>query len=203
MIALTPRLALAVVLATTLCRSAAAQSLEMSGMIGFTPSTDLERLAPELADLSIPGAFTWSVQGGHFFTPHWGVEGTFAQQRTALDVGTTAGTAELYPMTLAQVEGQLVYQFGEPDARLRPFVFGGAGATIFTAHDLESDAKAAFGLGAGLKYFRWDTVGLRGQFRYKPTRLNDDPEGDFCAPFGFCQRWLQQIEVALGAVIRF
>ena len=33
--------------------------------------------------------------------------------------------------------------------------------------------------------------------------LNDEDAGDVCVPFGFCQRSLQQIEFAGGAVFRF
>jgi hypothetical protein len=131
------------------------------------------------------------------------VEGTFSQQSTSLEVGTAAGTADLYAMRLARIEASVVYQFGDGSAQLRPFAFAGAGTTLFSAHDLESEAKAAFSLGAGVKYFRWKTVGLRGQFKYKPTWLNGDPDGSFCPPFGFCQSRLQQVEITAGAIIRF
>ena len=95
-----------------------------------------------------------------------------------------------------------MYQFGADGERLRPFVFGGAGATFLSAGDLESATKASFGLGGGVKYFPWASVGLRGQIRYKPTWLNDDAEG-VCEPFGFCQAWLQPIELGVAVVIRF
>lgn len=197
------RVVLTLVVATLLRGSAAAQSSEVGGMVSFTPSVALDRQAPELTDVNIPSGLTWTVQAAHFFTPRFGAEVTFSQQRTALEVGTAAGQADLFAMTLARIEGSVVYQFGDVDARLRPFVFGGAGATGFSAHDLDSEAKVALGLGAGLKYFRWKTVGLRGQFKYKPTWLNGDPDDTFCAPFGFCQRRLQQVEIAAGATIRF
>ncbi len=170
---------------------------------GFTPTVALDRQAPELTEVNIPGGLSWSVQGARFFTAQWGVEGTFSQQRTSLEIGTAAGADDLYTMTLARIEASVVYQFGDGSARLRPFVFGSAGTTLFSARDLESEAKPAFSLGAGVKYFRWKTVGLRGQFNYKPTWLNDDPDGTFCAPFGFCQSRLQQVEITAGGIIRF
>jgi outer membrane protein W len=182
---------------------ASAQSSEMSGLVGFTPSAGLDRQAPELDDLAIRSGMTWGTQFTHFFTPQWGVDVTWTQQASALELVTSAGAADLYSMTLSQLQADVVYQFGDADARLRPFVFGGAGATFFTARDLESETKAAFGFGGGIKYFRWRSVGFRGQFRYKPTWLNDDPEGDFCDPFGFCQGWLHQAEIVAGVIIRF
>jgi opacity protein-like surface antigen len=104
---------------------------------------------------------------------------------------------------VSQLQGDAVYHFGAPDARLRPFVFGGLGATFFSADDLESETKFSFGLGAGVKYFRWETVGLRAHFRYKPTMMNDEDAADFCDPFGFCRGTLSQVEFAGGAVVRF
>jgi Outer membrane protein beta-barrel domain len=197
------RVTVLVIALVLICQPAAAQSSEISGVLGFTSSVELARQAPELSDLRIPGGFTFSIGGTRFLTPHWGAEVSWTQQASSLEVGTQAGSAELYKMTLAQIQANVVYQFGEAEARLRPFAFGGAGATLFSAHDLESDTKAAFGFGAGVKYFRWRTVGVRGQFRYKPTWLNDDSEGSFCAPFGFCQSWLQQVDIGIGAIVRF
>jgi hypothetical protein len=31
----------------------------------------------------------------------------------------------------------------------------------------------------------------------------DEDAGDFCDPFGFCQGWLHQLEVAGGVAVRF
>ena len=39
--------------------------------------------------------------------------------------------------------------------------------------------------------------------RYKPVILADEDAGDFCDPFGFCQGWLHQVEIAGGVVVRF
>lgn len=182
---------------------ARAQSWEVSGIAAYTPSADLENKAPELSSLDIGGGFTWGLQVGRLFTPRWGVEVLWTEQASALTVGTEAGSADLFTMSIGHLHGDVVYHLGSADARLRPFVFGGLGAAFFSADDLESETKFSFGLGAGVKYFRWDTVGIRAHFRYKPTLLNDEDAADFCDPFGFCQGTLQQIEFAGGAVIRF
>ncbi len=106
-------------------------------------------------------------------------------------------------MTVRQLHGNVVRHFGGADTRLRLFVFAGLGATFFSADDLESETKLSLGLGGGVKYFPWRAIGIRGHVRYKPTLLNDEDAGDFCDPFGFCQGSLQQIEFAVGAVVRF
>jgi opacity protein-like surface antigen len=185
------------------CAPAWAQSWEVSGLAAYTPSAGLDNQAPELSSLDIGGGFTWGLQIGRLFTPRWGVEVLWTEQASALNVGTEAGSAHLFTMSIGHLHGDVVYHLGAADARLRPFVFGGLGATLFSADDLESETKFSFGFGGGIKYFRWDTIGIRAHFRYRPTMLNDEDAADFCEPFGFCQGTLQQIEFAGGAVIRF
>jgi opacity protein-like surface antigen len=180
-----------------------AQSWETSGVVAYTPSAGLDNQAPEIRELNIGDGFTWGLQAARSLTPRWSAEALWTQQSSALTVGTDAGTADLFTMTVRQLHGDVLYHFGTANARLRPFVFGGLGATFFSADDLESETKFSFGLGAGVKCFRWDAMGVRAHFRYKPTIMNDEDAADFCDPFGFCQSSLQQIEVAAGAVLRF
>ena len=184
-------------------RSAQAQSWEVSGLAGYTPSVNLDRRAPQLRDLAIRSGFTWGAQASRALTSTWAVEALWMEQASALEAGTLAGTADLFTMTVRQLQGQAVYQLGRPDSRLRPFLFAGVGATFFSADDLESETKLSFGFGGGVKYFVWSNIGVRGHFRYKPTMLDDEEAGDFCDPFGFCQGMLNQIEVAAAVVVRF
>ena len=179
-----------------------AQSWEASGLVGFTPSASIDQQANELEDLDIRSAFTWGFQGARFFGSSWGTEVLWMQQSTALELGTADGKADLFTMTVRTLDGNIVYQPGRADARWRPFLFGGVGATFFSADTVESDTKLSFDVGGGVKFFPWQSVGARAQFRYKPTFLNDSNE-DFCVPFGFCQSVLQQVEFAGGVTVRF
>jgi outer membrane protein W len=198
------RIGVLALLMTSIAVSASAQaSNELTGFGGVTPAVSLDQHALNLTDLRLRGGFTWGIAGARFFTPNWGAEIVFSQQASALEAVTPAGSGDLYRMTLARLQADAVYQFGDGDAKWRPFMFGGAGATFFAARDLESATKASFGLGGGIKYFPWKTIGLRGQFRYKPTWLNDDPDAPLCEPFGFCQQYLRPIEITAGVSIRF
>jgi len=85
----------------------------------------------------------------------------WTHQGSALTVGTDAGSTDLFPMTIRQLHGDVLYHFNAANARLRPFVFGGVGATFFSADDLESETKFSFGLGAGVKYFGHGGAGSR------------------------------------------
>jgi len=191
------------ILLWALSAPASAQSWEASGLLGYTPSVALDRRAPELTQLDIRGGFTWGLQAGHLFTPRWGAELLWMQQGSALRLTTEDGAANVFTMTIQQLHGNVLYHFGSRDAKLRPFVFGGLGATSFDGNDLVPETKFSFGLGGGVKYFPWDRIGARASFRYTPTMMNDEESEDFCDPFGFCQGSLQQIEFAVGAVVRF
>jgi opacity protein-like surface antigen len=179
-----------------------AQSWEISGLFGYTPKASIDQVAPELNAVDVNGGITWGAQVARFLSPHWGAEALWMQQRTGLGIESASGSATLFDFTAGQLHGDIVYRFSGAQARLQPFAFAGLGATFFRADDVPSETKLSLGLGGGVKYFLWRNVGVRGHFRYKPTLLNDDND-DFCDPFGFCQNTLQQVEVAVGAVVRF
>ena len=197
------RSALTLLVITLLAHSpVSAQSWEASGLVGFTPSGAIDQQAVELDDLDIRGAFTWGIQGARFFTPSWAAEVLWTQQSTALELGTADTKADLFTMKVRQLDGNIVYQMGNADSRWRPFVFGGMGATFFSADTVESETKLSLDFGGGVKFFPGRSVGARAHVRYTPTFLNDSDE-DFCDPFGFCQSVLQQVEFAAGVTMRF
>jgi len=195
--------ALAVLFCLAAPAVARAQTWELAGLFGVTPSSALERRASALDQLDIRTGFTWGLQASRALTPHVAAEVLVAQQWSALRIGTADGTADLFTMNLTQIHGNAVYYFQPPAAKMRPFVFGGLGVTILGAYAQSSETKLSFGFGGGVEYFRWKSIGVRGQFRYKPTIFGDEAAGDFCDPFGFCQGTLQQVEFAVGAVVRF
>ena len=191
--------AIAVLIASSPAR---AQSWEASGLFGFTPSATIDQRASELSDTDIRGEITWGVQGARFFTPSLGAEVLWTQQASALEVGTADGKADLFTMTVRQLHGNVVYRLGRAGAKWQPFVFGGLGATFFTADTVESETKFSLDVGGGVKFFLSRSIGARAHIRYKPTFLNDS-SSSFCDPFGFCQGVLQQIEFSAAAVLRF
>lgn len=192
-----------VILCTMAAASAEGQSWEVTGLAGYTPSVELELEAPELDEVAIRGGFTWGVQAGRLLTPRWGVEALWMRQESALEIDAAGDRADLFKLRADQIQGNVLFHFGAPGSRFQPFALAGAGATIFSADDLQSETKLSFGFGAGLKFFPWRAVGIRGHFRYKPHALSDEDAAPFCDPFGFCQNWLRQVEFAAGAVVRF
>ncbi len=178
------------------------QGFEAALLGGTTTSGGLEPAAAGITDLELSGSFTWGASVGWFFSPRLGVEASWTRQDSALVIGTDRGQAELFDVSVDQLQGSLVYQFGSEQARLRPFVSAGLGAAFFGADGLEGETKLSLALGAGVKWLPTSKVGARLQARYSPTYLHDSGS-DYCDPFGFCQSWLHQFELTGGVVFRF
>jgi len=195
-------IALAVIMILLAHTPARAQSWEASGLFGFTPSAAIDERASDLSDADIRGGFTWGLQGARFLTPSLGAEVLWTQQASAFEVGTSDGKADLFAMTVRQLHGNVVYRLGRADAKWQPFVFGGLGATFFSADAVESETKFSLDAGGGVKFFLSRMIGARAHVRYTPTFIND-PSDTFCDPFGFCQGVLHQIEFSGAVVLRF
>jgi opacity protein-like surface antigen len=178
--------------------------MEIAAMAGYTPAVTLDRHAQEVDEANIEGGFSWALQLSKFITPHWGIEGGWTEQSSSFEISTRGGDAEdLYAIDIGRLRAGVVYQFGHVDAVWQPFVFAGGGATFFGAHDIPGETKFSYDIGGGLKYMKWKNVGMRAQFRYKPTQMNDTSAGDFCDAFGYCLAALRQIDVLAGMVLRF
>jgi len=178
------------------------QGFEVSGSAGYTTPGGLQPKALGISDLKLKGAFSWGASLGWFFSPRFGVEASWARQESALEIGTAAGSAEMFDVNVDQLQGSFVLQLGGAESKLQPFLSAGAGAALFSAPNLDGETKLAFNLGAGLKWRASRRVGARLQARYTPTRLND-ASSEFCDPFGFCQSWLHQLDLTGGVVVRF
>ena len=180
-----------------------AQSWEVSLLAGYTPDAGLDRQAPELDALDVRGGFTWGGSVSRSLGRRWGAEVLWMEQQSGLKLGVEDGSPTLFEFTIGDLHANAVYHFADRDARLRPFLFAGLGATFFSGGGQPSETKLSWGLGGGVKYSPWRRVGFRGHVRYKPVNLADKDAGDFCDPFGFCQGWLHQLELAGGVVFRF
>jgi hypothetical protein len=179
------------------------QHTEISVLGGYTTAGDIEMKAPQFQELAIAGSFTVGLQAARFFDARVGVEGSWIRQHSGLSFTTRTSRGELFDVHADQLQASFVYQLGSDEARLQPFVSAGLGATLFSAPEAGTEAKLAPVVAAGLKWYPTaGNVGARILARYVPTHL-DDSESDFCDPFGFCQSWLQQLQLLGGVTFRF
>jgi outer membrane protein W len=178
------------------------QGFEVTALAGYTTPGSLEHDTRTLDDLKLAGSFTWGASLGWFFSPRLGVEASWARVGSGVELSTAEASQEMFDVTIDQLQGSLVYQFGGAESRIRPFVTAGAGASIFRSTDINTETKLALNVGAGLKWLPSKRLGARLQAKYTPTSLNDKGSA-FCDPFGFCQDWLHQFELMGGVVVRF
>lgn len=178
------------------------QGFEVTALAGYTTPGGLEHDSRTVEDLKLAGSFTWGASAGFFFSERLGVEASWARVGSGVELSTAEASQELFDVTIDQLQGSLVYQFGSAASRYRPFLTAGGGASIFSSTDIDTETKPSFGLGAGLRWLPSKRLGARLQARYTPTYLHDKGS-DFCDPFGFCQDWLHQFELAGGVVVRF
>ena len=190
------------VLAILSAAPAFSQGFEVTGLAGYTTPGGLQHDTRTLEELKLAGSFTWGASLGWFFSPRLGVEASWARVGSGVELATAEASQEIFDVTIDQLQGSLVYQFGGPESRIRPFATAGAGASIFRSPDIDTETKLSFGLGAGLQWLASKRLGARLQAKYTPTYLNDKGS-DFCDPFGFCQNWVHQFELTGGVIVRF
>jgi hypothetical protein len=181
----------------------AAQSTELGGTAGFTPSVSLERQAREVDDVTIDGGLTFGISATRFISEHWGFGFEWSQHFSGFGIQSRDERVTLYGIDISDFQGFAVYRFGAADSKVRPFAFGGAGMRLFSARDLDSESKLSFGLGGGLTYFMNNAIGFEGRFTYRPTMMGDPDAVTFCDPFDYCQSSLHQFELAGGVRVRF
>jgi len=113
--------------------------------------------------------------------------------------------------------GYLSYNFGEAAARIRPFLYGGLGATSFGSVDFNTPLRSGtFGgntkfsttWGAGVKYFFSPKIGVRAAASWTPTYIKSDAGGYWCDPFWGCYlvgdaQYSNQFGLTGGVTVRF
>jgi opacity protein-like surface antigen len=179
-----------------------AQSIEVSGLFGYTTASEIARVADDVDELSFAGSFTWGAGVTYFLTERLAVEGLFMQQPTAVRLTSGEVSTNVMDLTINQVLANVVFRPAVSIASLQPFIFGGAGVSTLTARGFESESKFAWTIGGGVKWMPATNVGTRMHVRYKMTNLGDEDRAP-CEPFGFCEDALPQIEIAAGVVFRF
>jgi hypothetical protein len=126
-------------------------------------------------------------------------------------------TLDLGGMNVMTYHGYGAVNFGHEDSKLRPFVFGGIGASHFgslttnatgaTRH-LSGETQFSTRFGGGLKYFAAPNVGLRVAVTWVPAYIKSDAAGWWCDPFyGGCYivgspQYANQFEFSGGVTFR-
>lgn len=82
---------------------------------------------------------------------------------------------DLIDASVDQYHFNVLYQAGEEDDGIRPFVLAGLGASRFgPSGGFDAQTHLSIGFGGGVKLFFSDHLGLRVQGRWAPTHLGKD-----------------------------
>jgi opacity protein-like surface antigen len=202
--------------------SAQEPRVEISGTAGWTFSDGVSG-----DSVTVPGigsfdrvdpkdAFSWGARLGINVTPNVEVGFLYDQQSTKLEIGGTS-TFEVGDLSLHNYHGYFAYNFGESDAKARPYVLGGLGATQYgtlsvsvggAQHDISGNSKFSTTWGLGVKIFPSPKVGVRLEGRWTPTYIKSDAVGWWCDPYWGCYvvgnaQYANQFELSGGITLRF
>lgn len=161
-------------------------------------------------------SFSWGFTADYSFTDHYQVGFWYSRQESALEIGGTT-TREIDDLKVDSYHGVFSYNFGDPEASMRPFVFAGIGATSygdvsFTANGgpviIDGPTKFSTTFGGGIKLYPSDMFGVRIAARWTPTYISSDAEGWWCDPYWGCylvsdSDYSTQIQMEGGIMVRF
>ena len=140
----------------------------------------------------------------------------YSRQFSKLEVSGT-NTREIGDMAVSTYHAYFGYNWGEADAVVRPFFFGGLGATNFgevtgtifnQTRTVGSETQFSTTWGAGVKIFPAPNFGLRIGAHWTPTYIKSDAGGWWCDPWYGCYlvgnaQYSNQFQLNGGVTVRF
>ena len=187
--------------------------VEISGTAGWTFSDGVNVGAIDNAPIQVgpKDAFSWGARLGFNLTPNVELGFLFASQST--DLEATGVVNRSIPETVYNYHGYFAYNFGDTDAKVRPYVLGGLGATQYGSLDtaagqIGGETQFSTTWALGLKMFPSKNVGIRLETRWTPTYIKTDPAGYWCDPYWGCYtvgdpEYSNQFELSGGIILRF
>ncbi len=212
------------ILAAALVSSAAwaqEKRVELSGNIGYTLSDGVSGSSTtvngeEFTRIDPKDSVNYGGRIGFMVTPNIEVGGLFSLQSTTLQLGGVV-TADIGDEKLYNYHGYIAYVLGESDAKVRPYILGGVGATQFGSvnaslfgvqRTVSGTTKFSSTWALGVKVFPGPNFGIRMEARWTPTYIKSDAAGWWCDPYWGCYvvgnaQYANQIDFGGGIVLRF
>ena len=140
----------------------------------------------------------------------------YGRQPSTLVAGGT-NEREIGDMPVSTYHGYFGYNWGDPEGPVRPFFFGGLGATNFgevtgtiagQTRTISSETQFSTTWGGGVKIFPAPNVGLRIGLHWTPTYIKSDAGGWWCDPWYGCYlvgnaQYSNQFQFNGGITVRF
>jgi opacity protein-like surface antigen len=198
--------------------------IEISGLVGWTLSDGVAGDTVTLPNgkkydyVDLADSFNWGLMFGVMANDNFEIGFMFNQQPSKLRIGGPQQVDELGDININSYHGYFAYNFGDADAKLRPYILGGLGATNYgsvgytksdgAAASTNSDTQFSTTWGAGIKYYPSERVGLRFGMRWTPTYITSEASGWWCDPYWGCyvvgdSKYANQFDFSGGVSIRF
>jgi len=202
--------------------SAQQPKVEVSGLVGWTFSDGVSGDTIRAGDGNLydrvdpKDSVSLGFGVGVNVTDNAEVGFLYGYQPTKLQLGGTADR-EVGDFKISTYHGYFAYNAGAPDAKVRPFVYGGFGATNFGSIDVTvagvnrsigGETQFSTTWGGGVKVFPSKHVGFRGALKFTPTYIKTDEGGWWCDPYWGCYivgnaQYSNQFEFSGGVTLRF
>jgi outer membrane protein W len=215
---------IAAVLMVVSATSAMAQArAQVSIFGGWTFSDGVTGDAVKAADgntyngVDVKDSANWGISFGVNATPNVEIGFLFGQQMTTLKVTGTA-SKDVGDLTINSYFPYLAYNMGDEDAKARPYILLGLGATSYgTVNYTKSNGQTgstvsntqfAGTVGAGVRVYPSPKVGVQFGFQWTPTYIKSDATGMWCDPWWGCYvvgdaQYSNQFQLNGGIVFRF
>jgi hypothetical protein len=169
---------------------------------------------------------SWGFNVGFLVGDNAEVGFMYGHEFSTLQVSGTRDV-EIGDLGITGYHGYFAYNWGDATAKIRPFVFGGLGATHFGEVDFSSgkgcvpavtalnpdcktsgETQFSTTWGVGVKFLSNGRFGGRVHLRMTPTYIKTDSAGWWCDPYWGCYvvgnaQYSNQIEFAGGVTARF
>ena len=202
--------------------AAAQVQVEVSGLLGWTfsdgvsgdpiatPSGIFDRVDPK-------DSINWGLMAGVLVGGAGEVGFMYRQQPTTLEASGT-NTIDIGDQTISTYHGYFGYNFGDPEATIRPYLLGGLGATNYgsvdftradgTSGTIRGETQFSTTWGAGVKIYPNPRIGVRLGVQWTPTYIKSDAAGYWCDPYWGCYlvgdaQYSNQWDLNGGVIVRF
>lgn len=162
-------------------------------------------------------SFSWGLDLGVLVGEHAQVGFLYGRQESTLLIDGSR-QVEIGDMPVTTYHGYIGYNFGDSDAPVRPYIFGGLGATSYgsvaftglggQARETGGETQFSTTWGAGVKIFPSPNFGVRFGARFTPTYIKSDAAGWWCDPYWGCYvlsdaQYSNQLQFNGGVTFRF
>jgi opacity protein-like surface antigen len=187
--------------------------VELGATAGWTFSDGVSGSANDNSAVRVDpkDAFSWGLRLGFMVSPNVEVGGLFNMQKT--DLVASGIINRSVPQSIYNYHGYFAYNFGEEDAKARPYILGGLGMTQYgalktAARDIAGETRFSTTWAAGVKVNPSPHFGIRLEGRWTPTYIKSDAVGYWCDPYWGCYtvgdaQYANQFELSGGMTLRF